>query len=245
MSPRLAKGANPNWHGGPVMLFCQECDGMFLVIPSRALKARFCSLACANKHQARTPDNQGERIVRSTRPCRKCGAAMLLRPRDRQVFCSDDCHHKWRVERLTSGGNVYSRSKRGRRPDLGTPFFRSGWEANYARYLNLLIARKVILSWEYEAETFWFEKIRRGVRSYTPDFKIRETIAKTYFVEVKGWMDPKSATKLKRMKKYYPHIEVRVVGRAQYREIESKLGKAIPGWEAGDETPALSLALDA
>ena len=34
--------------------------------------------------------------------------------------------------------NNYSRSKSGRRDDLGGLFVRSSWEANYARYLNFL-----------------------------------------------------------------------------------------------------------
>lgn len=134
--------------------------------------------------------------------------------------------------RLTSGGNVYSSCKHGRRDDIGDMHFRSSWEANYARYLNLLIRQKIITAWEYEAETFWFEAIRRGTRSYTPDFRITEPSGSIYFVEVKGWMDAKSKTKLKRMKKYYPAVEIRVVDQKAYREISRKLGGAIPGWES-------------
>jgi hypothetical protein len=135
------------------------------------------------------------------------------------------------VARLTNGQNPYSRAKRGRRADLGETFFRSAWEANYARYLNLLVRTKAIVSWQYEARTFWFEKIRRGVRSYTPDFLIQRPNGTEYFVEVKGWMDAKSKTKLKRMKKYHPSVEVQLVGQKAYTEISRKLGGAISGWE--------------
>jgi hypothetical protein len=136
------------------------------------------------------------------------------------------------TRRLTSGGNVYSRAKRGRRDDLGTPFFRSAWEANYARFLELLRKQGAITKWEHEPETFWFEKIRRGVRSYTPDFRVTQHNGAVYFVEVKGWMDPKSKTKLKRMAKYHPKVDLRVVGAAEYRELARKLGGVISGWEA-------------
>lgn len=125
--------------------------------------------------------------------------------------------------------NPYSRTKSGVRPDLGI-FVRSAWEANYARYLNWLQARGDIERWEYEPETFWFEAIRRGVRSYRPDFKIWEK-GRVYFVEVKGWMDDKSKTKLRRMKKYHPSVEVRLFGEADYRDLKSKLSRIIPGWE--------------
>lgn len=124
------------------------------------------------------------------------------------------------------------KSVKGRRKDLDNVFFRSTWEANYARYLNLLVKSGNIYRWEFEPDTFWFLEIKRGVRSYLPDFKVWETEnSKPYYIEIKGWMDPKSKTKLKRMAKYYPEIELRLVGEKQYREIERKLSGAIKGWE--------------
>jgi predicted nuclease of restriction endonuclease-like RecB superfamily len=130
-----------------------------------------------------------------------------------------------------SGSNTYSRCRRGKRPDLGDHFFRSSWEANYARYLNFLVAQRIIAKWEYEPDTFWFEAIKRGVRSYLPDFKVTEPNGAVYYVEVKGWMDAKSKTKLKRMKKYHPSVDLRLVDAKAYREISRKLGGAIPHWE--------------
>lgn len=110
-------------------------------------------------------------------------------------------------------------------------YFRSRWEANYARYLEWLKTRGNILDWEYEPETFWFKGIKRGVVSYKPDFRTREhqQIEFTYW-EVKGWMDPQSKTKLKRMAKYHPAVKVIVISKKQYSEIGRKLGPVIPGW---------------
>lgn len=129
-----------------------------------------------------------------------------------------------------SGENAYSRAKQGRRSDVGTMFFRSAWEANYARYLNWLVARGEILGWEYEPKVFWFDAIKRGVRSYKPDFRIAE-VGCSYWVEVKGWMDPKSKTKLKRMAKYHPNEKIIVVGPAQYAAIKRSVSRLIPAWE--------------
>lgn len=129
-----------------------------------------------------------------------------------------------------SGENTYSRCVGGRREDIGPMYFRSKWEANYARYLNWLASLGEIDGWEYEPTTFWFEAIKRGVRSYKPDFLIHEK-GKSYFVEVKGWMDPKSKTKLARMKRYHPGVEVRLVGERQYKAIASKVSRLIKGWE--------------
>lgn len=131
---------------------------------------------------------------------------------------------------LQSGESNYSRCKGGRRADIGPMYFRSAWEANYARYLNWLQSRGEIDGWEYEPETFWFEAIKRGVRSYRPDFRISEK-GKSYFVEVKGWMDPKSRTKLRRMKKYHPTVEVRLVDAKQYESIKRAVSRLIPMWE--------------
>lgn len=131
---------------------------------------------------------------------------------------------------LQPAEKAYSRARGGRRADLGNVYFRSAWEANYARYLNWLVGKGEIERWEYEPQTFWFLAVKRGVRSYTPDFLVWEK-GNSYFVEVKGWMDPKSKTKLKRMKQYYPNIRVDVVGQRQYDGIKSAVSRLVPGWE--------------
>jgi hypothetical protein len=57
-----------------------------------------------------------------------------------------------------------------------------------ARFLNFLQLKRQIARWLYESRTFWFETIRRGVRSYKPDFEVTMPDGSTYFIEVKGWM---------------------------------------------------------
>jgi len=123
----------------------------------------------------------------------------------------------------------YSRGKMGTREDLGI-YVRSSWEANYARYLNTLITSGEILSWEYEPERFVFEKIKRGCRSYLPDFKITDVDGSIRYVEVKGYLDQKGKTRIKRMKKYYPKIRLDVVDKDEYKKIQ-KLKLSIPNWE--------------
>lgn len=102
-------------------------------------------------------------------------------------------------------------------------FFRSSWEILYARYLQFLKDKREILEWEYEPTTFWFEKIRRGVRSYKPDFRITNKNGSAEYHEVKGWMDPKSKTKIARMALYYPEIKLIV--------IDADAMKSIRKWE--------------
>lgn len=106
-------------------------------------------------------------------------------------------------------------------------FFRSKWEANYALYLNFLVKQREILSWEFESDCFVFEKIKFGTRSYRPDFKVVKNNSDIEYHEVKGYMDKKSATKIKRMAKYYPHIRLILVEKDAYNSIKNSVGKML------------------
>lgn len=137
----------------------------------------------------------------------------------------------------------YSRANSGKRSDLGDIHFRSSWEANYARYLNLLVKMKVVEWWDFEKETFWFENIKRGVRSYKPDFRVKYKHDPVLeYVEIKGWVTSKDRTKWKRMKKYHPNIKLVVVGKKEYESIRNKWRSAIPTWEAPQRLSKLRAA---
>jgi hypothetical protein len=123
------------------------------------------------------------------------------------------------------------RSLAGYRTDLPGIYFRSAWEANYARYLNLLIKTGAIKAWQYEPTTFWFDGIKRGTNNYKPDFRVEDHNGESYFVEVKGYMDAKSKTKIKRMAKYHPEINLVVVDAKVYRGLKAKLAGVIRNWE--------------
>lgn len=109
----------------------------------------------------------------------------------------------------------------------GACFFRSEWEGNYALYLDFLVKNKQIKDWEYEADTFFFDKIKLGTRSYRTDFKLFNLDGSVEYHEVKGYMDSKSQTKLKRMKKYFPDVKIVLIEKKQYQEILKKLGGVI------------------
>ena len=110
-------------------------------------------------------------------------------------------------------------------------FFRSRWEANYARYLQVLKVRGEILDWLHEPDVFWFEQIKRGTLSYLPDFKVFMPDGSIEYHEVKGWMDARSATQQKRMKKYYPCVCVKLIQAKEYKAIEIEYSSLVEGWE--------------
>lgn len=137
------------------------------------------------------------------------------------------------ASQFTATGKNRMGTKGGKRADLGGRYFRSGWEANWARYLNWLIARKKLyLRWEFEPDTFEFVGIKRGTRFYTPDFKVWPIGGgDPYYHEVKGYVDPKSITRAKRMKKYHPDVRVDLVDRKVYMPVAKEMHGIIKEWE--------------
>lgn len=119
----------------------------------------------------------------------------------------------------------------GKREDLDGLYVRSAWEANYCRYLNWLIEQGEITNWEFEPDTFEFKNIKRGTRFYTPDFKITNPDGSIEYHEIKGWMNQKSRTKLKRMAKYYPDVKVIVIDSEAYHALAKDVRGFIPNWE--------------
>lgn len=110
-------------------------------------------------------------------------------------------------------------------------YVKSKWEKNIALYLEWCKTNKSIKDWWYEPDTFWFEGIKRGVCSYKPDFKLLLNNDTFEYIEVKGFMDNKSKTKMKRMKKYYPKISVRIIGAGWFSENNNAMKSQIEGWE--------------
>ena len=98
-------------------------------------------------------------------------------------------------------------------------YLKSSWELSYAEYLDKELVNGKIGMWEYEPDTFWFENIKRGVRSYTPDFKVEYSDGGVEYHEVKGYLDNRSKTKLNRMRIYHPDIKMKLIDRAEMRRL--------------------------
>jgi hypothetical protein len=112
-----------------------------------------------------------------------------------------------------------------------TAYFRSKQEANYARWLEFQRQQGMIKAWEHEPTTFWFDGIKRGINNYKPDFRVTKLDDSVEYHEVKGWMDSKSKTKLKRMAKYHPDVVLKLFDIKWYRAASTKLARIIQGWE--------------
>lgn len=110
-------------------------------------------------------------------------------------------------------------------------YFRSSWEANYARILELLKQENKIHNWEHEPDTYWFEHIARGARSYTPDFKIWVNDKEFFYVEIKGWMDQTSKTKLERFGRYYPEYYLELIESDGIKKLKKEYKSLVDVWE--------------
>jgi len=138
-------------------------------------------------------------------------------------------------------GNAYSHTKSGYRHDLGINV-RSGWEANVLRVLQ-----SYEIPFEFEPTIFRFP-IKRGNKAYTPDILLTDS---NEWIEVKGYLDKNSETKLKRFKKYYPEdfaTLTMIIGKSSrknrefcktlgvptvlyYEELSKLFKPKIPTWE--------------
>ncbi len=127
--------------------------------------------------------------------------------------------------------STYSRCRRGKRADLGEQFFRSSWEANYARFLNWMIGLGQVREWQYEPTTFYFEGVKRGAISYTPDFRVVDRDGVETYREIKGWLTSKDRTRFRRMSKHHPGVNLVLIDEHSYRSLESSISRFIENWE--------------
>lgn len=215
------------------------------VVKERKDRRKFKTADELRAHQSK---GQRERIIKNGHPKGMLGKshtketkerlAESMRNREAELTCDERTKRliKATKTKITNGTYAQPRQKTtwksGWREIGGKrKYYRSRWEANYARYLEWLKVNGQILDWQHEAEVFWFNGVKRGCVSYLPDFKVTEANGFVVYHEVKGWMDSKSKTKIKRMAKYHPRTKLIVVMEKQYKEIQRKVGGLIDGWE--------------
>lgn len=219
------------WIGKSKICVCQKAAKLGLTSQHRSKTAEQCQAMGVRKKKwiaenghprgSYKPDNR-------IRICPSCGRFFDEPPSSRRRFCSRACAYN---RRQSQGRQGYART--GKRADLGGQYFRSRWEANYARYLNFLMAQgEPLAKWEYEVETFEFKHIRRGTRFYTPDFKLTFKDGHVEYHEVKGWDYPAGRTARRRFVRCYPDLVLKVVDAAFFKGVKrAGLDALIPGWE--------------
>jgi len=217
------------------IIMCSNCGKPVSKLKIRMSKVNnaFCGSECSNiyyaKHHPSKSLNWGSKISNAMATEEIKNKLSILNSRSRQPMKDE---HKNKISDKMVGimpknaeVNQYTKYLRGTYNINGKDiFFRSKWEANYALYLDFLIKQKQIKSWIYEPKIFYFENIKRGTRSYTPDFKVELFNGYFEWHEVKGYMNDASKTKLKRMKLYYPNEVIKIIAKETYYDILNKLG---------------------
>jgi hypothetical protein len=148
------------------------------------------------------------------------------------------------TQRIKQRRSSFSNTRTGFRKHLGFTV-RSSWENNFCLYLDHMKIR-----YEYEPKTFYFPE-QTGARSYLPDYMLNVK-GREVWCEVKGRIDSKDLTKMRRMKKHYPDVFEKMTYVVQkpgckadlaykklglkpfvyYNELEQKFAHSLKFWES-------------
>lgn len=216
----------------------QGCDISFEVLPSD--EKRYCSSRCAalvnNKKRGRLSEETREKISKSLKgtaspwkgvikvprvemTCANvaCGKKFSKEPWRKKRFCSVTCAMHVTGSRPTSP--KAARAKAGIRPDINdTTYFYSRWEANLARLFNYLG-----IVWIHQPTTFDL-----GGQKYTPDFYLPND---DLYIEVKNFLGPYSKERDDRFRELRPDVDLWLLLKAEYLELEATYACLIPNWE--------------
>lgn len=216
----------------------EKCGKIFEVIPSDP--KIYCSKNCAaqvnNKKRGPRSIETRLKIAKSLKGTKSpfkgiikvpriemeclnpaCKKVFLASANIERKFCSNQC------AMAVIGGKPTSpraaRGKAGVRKDISkTIYFYSRWEANIARLFNYLG-----IKWIYQPRTF-----NLGSQNYTPDFYLPDY---NIYIEIKNFLWKYSKIRDRKFRKLYPDINLILLLKKNYLEIEKKYSHLIKNWE--------------
>jgi len=137
----------------------------------------------------------GKYCINNTYYCLICKTKITY-----QINMSGLCKHCAWIRRFKNPKNhpMYGKSANWKRIKYQGIWMCSTWEVAYAKYLD-----KKKIKWLYESKTFDL-----GETTYTPDFYLPESDT---YVEIKGWTRKDFIKKLRKFKKLYKHIKLKIL----------------------------------
>jgi len=214
------------------------CGKTFEVIPSNP--KIYCSQSCAARvnNKNRKPPSQETRlkVAKSLKGKRSPFKGVIKVPRVKTICANPQCRkvflrEPWVIRKFCSvrcsiavtGGRPTSpkaaRGKAGIRKDISkTIYFYSRWEANITRLFNYLG-----IKWIYQPRTFDL-----GSQNYTPDFYLPDY---SVYIEVKNFLWKYSKIRDRKFRKLYPDINLILLLKKDYLELEKKYSHLIKNWE--------------
>jgi transposase-like protein/AraC-like DNA-binding protein len=190
-------------------LTCECCGKEFI---SCYEKTRFCSTSCASKVAAK-----------------KTGFGTTIRPKTVWNKGMKNCFNDETLKKLSDSISLSIiegrksqefRGNGGHRADLNNQYFRSNWEANFARILEYNN-----IKYEYEKHRFFLESMQRY---YVPDFYLPDTDT---WIEIKGYWIEDAKDKFEFFKKENPDKNIKLIDKKPYKELEEKYKKILANWE--------------
>lgn len=117
--------------------------------------------------------------------------------------------------------------------DKEKTYYRSLWDINTSRYFAWQKSKGWVKDWEYEPKKFKFDKnlYDAGPYQYVPDFRITDNDGNQYWVEVKGWLNPKSKAKLKRFAREFPEERLELWDKTVMDNLRKNFSHLVPDWE--------------
>lgn len=232
----IAEPSRSKSHAAVLAIPCPACGKPFKPITkAKDQRVGFCSTACAAAERwERHPHPRGALGIQHSDAAKAATSASSrlmwesMSDEDREIRAERTRQMATNLPMDTRRG--HTRSVGGRRADLDDRYFRSNWEANYARWLNWRVAHGDIAAWDYECRTFRFP-VSRGVMSYTPDFLVTANDGSCEWHEIKGWMTQRGGTALKRFAKYYPDERLVLIDRPVYQSIAATAKSLCEVWE--------------
>jgi len=216
----------------------KECRKVFEVVPSNS--KIYCSQSCAAlvNNAKRGPMSRAQKIkiARALTGRKSPHAGIIKIPRVEVVCANPKCRkvflkERWMKKKFCSnkcamkviGGKPTSpkaaRGKAGIRKDISeTIYFYSRWETNLARLFNHLG-----IKWIYQPRTFDL-----GSQNYTPDFYLPDY---DVYIEVKNFLWKYSKIRDRKFRKLYPDINLILLLKKDYLELEKKYSHLIKNWE--------------
>lgn len=228
---RITRNALSNTTCGYEVQICPTCDKSFLNKQILHKKIH-CSRECNDKSPIRRAKigahnkvsqignchRAGHHVPRITITCLICGNRFIALSSHNRRFCSNKCAV---VFKISNNFNSHGYGKCKFRKDLDK-FFRSTWEANFARVLNLL---KIV--WEYESKECRFNLDILG--TLILDFYLPEL---NLYIEVKGQLMDDCKRKWEKFLELYPNKKVLVLDGKAYKVITKIFKSLIIEWEA-------------
>jgi DNA polymerase III alpha subunit len=214
------------------VLRCKACSARITSNPSKPQARRKIALA----NQGKRPWNYG--IDHASSDYKKWHAAIVqaydkYRGKSLEEIVGSAVAAKRKAEasaRFKGTGNpMYGRSQQGRtaysvagvRADLGH-YVRSAWEADFARVLNYLG-----VGYEYEPQRFSLQREDGTTMTYAPDFYVP---SEKCWYEIKGWMDNRSAEKIRLFQEQYPQEPLVVIDKTRFAELQMQYRDLVQ-WE--------------